>query len=296
MSQAAGGDRIGPGGPAHPGCCCRGEPDRRSDAGGDGDGADGVGRAGPAARVRRSRRAPTARSGARTVVSSTSSPTGPRPGSRAGSTTSVPTRVGRSRSTRARVPVVPSSNVVDGTVNASAPDGKGGYYLAGDFSRVSDVRRQGLVHIKADGSVDRSWPASSVTTTVTVKGVTKSQTGSVKSIAVAGDRLIIGGDFDTVNGVRSSRLAAIGLDGNVISTWQASASATVNALAVVGSQGLRRWLVHQPQRRQPCLPLPGSAGRWRHRPDVHGADERSGLRPGRPGRRHQRPGHREARW
>ena len=174
---------------------------------------------------------------------------------------------------------VPSSNVVDGTVNASAPDGKGGYYLAGDFSRVSDVRRQGLVHIKADGSVDRSWPASSVTTTVTVKGVTKSQTGSVKSIAVAGDRLIIGGDFDTVNGVRSSRLAAIGLDGNVISTWQASASATVNAVAVAGTQGLRGWVVHQHQRCQPCLPLPGSAGRWRHRPDVHGPDGRTGLRP-----------------
>ncbi|WP_442277714.1 hypothetical protein [Terrabacter sp. 2YAF2] len=132
--------------------------------------------------------------------------------------------------------VAPSSNVVDGTVNASAPDGKGGYYLAGDFSRVSDVRRQGLVHIKSDGSVDRSWPASAVTTTVTVKGVAKAQTGSVKSIAVAADRLIIGGDFDTVNGVRSSRLAAIGLDGNVISTWQASASATVNAVAVVGSK------------------------------------------------------------
>ncbi len=132
--------------------------------------------------------------------------------------------------------VVPSSNVVDGTVNASAPDGKGGYYLAGDFSRVSDVRRQGLVHIKSDGSVDRSWPASAVTTTVTVGGVAKAQTGSVRSIAVAGDRLIIGGEFDAVNGVPSTRLAAIGLDGNVISTWQASASATVNAVAVAGSK------------------------------------------------------------
>src|SRR5690349_14648107 len=48
---------------------------------------------------------------------------------------------------------VPSSNIVDGTVNASAPDGKGGYYLAGDFSRVSDLRRQGLVHIKPDATV-----------------------------------------------------------------------------------------------------------------------------------------------
>lgn len=129
---------------------------------------------------------------------------------------------------------VPSSNIVDGTVNASAPDGKGGYYLAGDFSRVSDLRRQGLVHIKPDATVDRSWPASAVTTTVTVGGVAKSQTGSVTSIAVAGDRLIIGGDFDAVNGVPSSRLAAIGLDGNVISTWRASANAPVNAVAVAG--------------------------------------------------------------
>ena len=131
---------------------------------------------------------------------------------------------------------IPSSNIVDGTVNASAPDGKGGYYLAGDFSRVSDLRRQGLAHIKPDGTVDRAWPASAVTTTVTVGGVAKAQTGSVRSIAVAGDRLIIGGEFDAVNGVPSARLAAIGLDGNVISTWHASANATVNAVAVAGDK------------------------------------------------------------
>ncbi|GAA2020883.1 hypothetical protein GCM10009740_06680 [Terrabacter terrae] len=131
---------------------------------------------------------------------------------------------------------IPSSNIVDGTVNASAPDGKGGYYLAGDFSRVSDLRRQGLAHIKSDGTVDRGWPASAVTTTVIVGGVAKAQTGSVRSIAVAGDRLIIGGEFDAVNGVPSARLAAIGLDGNVISTWHASANATVNALAVAGDK------------------------------------------------------------
>ncbi|WP_374968279.1 hypothetical protein [Terrabacter sp. BE26] len=131
---------------------------------------------------------------------------------------------------------IPSSNVVDGTVNASAPDGKGGYYLAGDFSRVSDLRRQGLVHIKSDGTVDRAWPASAVTTTVTVGGVAKAQTGSVRTIAVAADRLIIGGEFDAVNGVPSPRLAAIGLDGNVISTWHASANATVNAVAVAGDK------------------------------------------------------------
>lgn len=132
--------------------------------------------------------------------------------------------------------IVPSSNIVDGTVNASAPDGSGGYYLAGEFSRVSDLRRQGLVHIKPDGTVDRSWPASAVTKAVTVKGVTTTQTGSVTSITVASDRLIIGGDFDTVNGVPSSRLAAIGLDGNVISTWKASANGTVNAVSISGDR------------------------------------------------------------
>ena len=40
----------------------------------------------------------------------------------------------------------------DGPITGAAPDGRGGWYIAGGFSAVDGVSRPHLAHIRADGS------------------------------------------------------------------------------------------------------------------------------------------------
>src|SRR5262249_45528962 len=61
--------------------------------------------------------------------------------------------------------------------------------------------------------------------------------GPVRTIAFASapsPRLYIGGEFTTVGGLPRSHLAAVALDGSVLS-WSANADGNVNAIAVGGS-------------------------------------------------------------
>src|SRR5581483_2236421 len=48
----------------------------------------------------------------------------------------------------------PSAN---GSLAAMAPDGRGGWYIAGNFSAIGAQPRRGLAHISADRSVDPGW-------------------------------------------------------------------------------------------------------------------------------------------
>ncbi|NWG27974.1 MAG: delta-60 repeat domain-containing protein [Ignavibacteriaceae bacterium] len=43
---------------------------------------------------------------------------------------------------------------VNGSVAASVPDGSGGWYIGGVFTKVGSVPRNMLAHINADGSLD----------------------------------------------------------------------------------------------------------------------------------------------
>jgi outer membrane protein assembly factor BamB len=47
--------------------------------------------------------------------------------------------------------------VAGGDVSAAIPDGYGGWYIAGEFSHVGRIRRDGLAHVRSDRSVDRQW-------------------------------------------------------------------------------------------------------------------------------------------
>lgn len=46
---------------------------------------------------------------------------------------------------------------IEGTVRASAPDGKGGWFIGGEFIRVQGWAQPWLAHLLADGSVDKAW-------------------------------------------------------------------------------------------------------------------------------------------
>ena len=53
--------------------------------------------------------------------------------------------------------VVPAMPIVDGEVRDVEPDGAGGYYIAGRFSRVGGLPRSYLARVRADGSVDPAF-------------------------------------------------------------------------------------------------------------------------------------------
>jgi trimeric autotransporter adhesin len=92
---------------------------------------------------------------------------------------------------------VPSFPLVDGSVSACAPDGSGGWYVAGNnFTNVGGVSRRSLVHILANGTVDPVFQAD-----VTM--------GGVATMVVRGSTIYLGGYFDTVKGQGRRRLAAL---------------------------------------------------------------------------------------
>ena len=75
---------------------------------------------------------------------------------------------------------------VDDDVAAAARDGRGGWYVAGSFTRVGGVRVSGLAHIRANRTVDARWrPAVN---------------GEVHDIEVKGSTVFIAGDFTRVSG------------------------------------------------------------------------------------------------
>src|SRR5450755_310998 len=60
----------------------------------------------------------------------------------------------------ARLPVVDGEHdgeTENGEVLVAVSDHHGGYYVGGAFSMIGGVVRRDLAHVKADGSVDRSW-------------------------------------------------------------------------------------------------------------------------------------------
>jgi hypothetical protein len=74
----------------------------------------------------------------------------------------------------------------DGFVDASVPDGRGGWFVGGLFRHIGSVQRLGLAHLRADGSLDKAWSAR-------LPGIP-----NVLALARVGSRLYVGGAFGLV--------------------------------------------------------------------------------------------------
>ena len=109
---------------------------------------------------------------------------------------------------------------VDGTVNAVVPDGSGGWYMGGSFTRVGGVARNYLAHILSDGTVDYSWSPN--------------PNAAVYTLAVNGGTLYAGGWFTNIDGQLRNYVAALDSAGNVTS-WNPNSNGRVFALAFSGS-------------------------------------------------------------
>jgi hypothetical protein len=74
---------------------------------------------------------------------------------------------------------------INGPVYTSVPDGNGGYFIGGDFSKIGDSTRKNIAQINSDGS-PTSWNPQ--------------VDDYVRAMAINNDTLIIGGRFKTING------------------------------------------------------------------------------------------------
>ena len=91
--------------------------------------------------------------------------------------------------------------LVGGTVNTSASDGAGGWFIGGNFSHVGGLPRYGLAHILADGNVSDWQPYAY----------------GVSQLIVVGDTVYVSGVFTEINKIERIGIAAIDMDGKVTS-------------------------------------------------------------------------------
>jgi hypothetical protein len=107
-----------------------------------------------------------------------------------------------------------------GAVDAVLPDGAGGWYVGGGFTRAGGAPRAGLAHVLSDGSVAAWNPGAD---------------GPVHALAIAGGTLYVGGDFAHAGGQARGRLAAFDLTTGLLTAWDPGADGAVIALAASGN-------------------------------------------------------------
>jgi uncharacterized delta-60 repeat protein len=104
---------------------------------------------------------------------------------------------------------------------AAQTDGK--VLIGGSFTTVDDVARTRIARLNADGSLDTSFDAGT------------GADSAVRSVVVQADgKVLIGGDFTTVDGVARNRIARLNADGSLDTGFDpgTGANAGVQAVAV----------------------------------------------------------------
>jgi len=110
---------------------------------------------------------------------------------------------------------------VNGEINASIPDGQGGVYIGGEFTKVGSVFRNYIAHINSDNSVDLTWnPAPDA---------------MVEAIALRGSRVYFGGYFTHIGGVERNYIAAVDAVTGVLTSWDPLCDGLVFGIAVSDS-------------------------------------------------------------
>ncbi len=102
------------------------------------------------------------------------------------------------------------------------PDGKA--LIAGSFTTVNGVSRNRIARLNADGSLDTTFQ----------DGMTGAN-GSVHAVRVQPDgKILIGGEFTTLNGIARNRIARLNADGSVDTTFGGPTTGTNNMVFAIG--------------------------------------------------------------
>lgn len=100
--------------------------------------------------------------------------------------------------------LLPSSPRIAGSVRACIPDGRGGWFIGGEFRGVGSVPRANLAHIYASGRVDAWSPDPD---------------GPVYALTISGHTLYVGGTFGTFSGQQRSNVAGVDLETMALTSW-----------------------------------------------------------------------------
>jgi hypothetical protein len=92
---------------------------------------------------------------------------------------------------------------IDEAIAAAVPDGRGGWYAGGFFTRVAGQPRRALAHLLPSGAINRPWRVSVASS--------RGNRVSVSALVRSGSRLYVGGAFGLVGGLRRPGLAAVNL-------------------------------------------------------------------------------------
>ena len=121
-------------------------------------------------------------------------------------------------STAARDTLLPR---IHGSVYSMVPDGSGGWFVGGVFSKIGNVERHNIVHVKSDKTVDGDWNPNA--------------DGAVQVLAVSGSTVYAGGSFTNIGGVTRNSLAALDASTGIATVWNPNPDGQVYSLAVSGS-------------------------------------------------------------
>ncbi|MBN2027468.1 MAG: hypothetical protein JW854_11980, partial [Actinobacteria bacterium] len=105
-------------------------------------------------------------------------------------------------------------------VITAIPDGSGGWFIGGDFTRVGGLTRNRIAHILSDGSVSDWNPGASA---------------EVRALVLSGNTIYAGGDFTTIGGQSRDRIAALNATTGHVTSWNPGSNGTVNTLALSGT-------------------------------------------------------------
>ncbi|MEM4722143.1 MAG: delta-60 repeat domain-containing protein, partial [Candidatus Methanomethylicaceae archaeon] len=110
----------------------------------------------------------------------------------------------------------------DGEIEVAVPDGSGGWYVGGKFTKIGNHPIQNLVHIKADKTIDTAW--------------TPNPDNRVRTIYYDGTYLYVGGDFTNIGGHAINRLAKLNAGtGAPVLTWNPNPNQNVFKVVKDGS-------------------------------------------------------------
>jgi outer membrane protein assembly factor BamB len=173
----------------------------------------------------------------------------------------------------------PDVNVGDAAV-AAISDGSGGWYIGGGFSRIGEVRRNGLARLRSDGSLDEEFaprlPRMAAVTAIVrhgkvvfaggvlsgklVSGVAAFdatsgrklwQVSSVdesggSSLAFASGSLFVGGAYKKLAGIHQSGLAALDPKTGKPTSWHVHlpGSGERSAMGVVGPMSIENGTIY----------------------------------------------------
>ncbi len=111
--------------------------------------------------------------------------------------------------------------IVNGVIKVCIPDGNGGWYIGGKFTKVGDSVRNYLAQINAGGTISDWNPDPN---------------GEIERIAIGGDYVYVSGYFTSIGGQQRHYLAKLNkTDGSAVLGWDPEPNDIVFAIAPAGN-------------------------------------------------------------